>query len=157
MICKKLQSCWFLTMASVVLTSSNHAASASSMWSGWTSAPHDLLLVAEVDIHCSLFYSVKCPRMEWLKLTVEFSHHLAAIVEALPYAGPIQVLERPNQRQIRYDFEPVFLSKSILTQMMLAGTSIKAVTAVKNLIYSGTCCLDEVGFSRESLKKTFFF
>ena len=90
-------------------------------------------------------------------ILLPFSHHLAAIVEALPYAGPIQVLERPNQRQIRYDFEPVFLSKSILTQMMLAGTSIKAVTAVKNLIYSGTCCLDEVGFSRESLKKTFFF
>ena len=79
-------------------------------------------------------------------ILLPFSHHFAAIVEALPYAGPIQVLERPNQRQIRYDFEPVFLSKSILTQMMLAGTNIKAVTAVKNLIYSGTCCLDKVGF-----------
>ena len=91
-------------------------------------------------------------------ILLPFSHHLAAIVEALPYAGPIQVLERPNQRQIRYDFEPVFLSKSILTQMMLLGTSIKAVNAVKNLIYSGTCCLDEVGFSRESPpQKTLFF
>ena len=27
--------------------------------------------------------------------------------------------------------------------MVLAGTSIKAVTAVKNLIYTGVCCLDD--------------
>ena len=29
-------------------------------------------------------------------------------------------------------------------QVVLAGTSIKAVAAVKDLIYSGTCHLDEV-------------
>ena len=54
-------------------------------------------------------------------ILLPFSHHLAAIVEALPYAGPIQVLERPNQWQIRYDFEPVFLSKSILSHPDDAG------------------------------------
>ena len=41
-------------MASLVLATSKHADFASSSWLSWASAPHDLLLVAEVDIKLKL-------------------------------------------------------------------------------------------------------
>lgn len=95
-------------MTSLVLAASNHASFNSSIWSAWAGAPHDLLLVTEdggmLEAHCGIL--------------LPLSHHLAAIVEALP--------------------------DSELTQVLLAGTSIKAVTAVRDLVYTGACLLDEL-------------
>ena len=39
----------------------------------------------------------------------------------------------------------------ILSQVVLAGTKSKAVTAVKDLIYSGTCNLNEVALAFQNL------
>ena len=84
-------------MTSLVLAASNHASFNSSIWSAWAGAPHDLLLVTEVildvihkqsivpssqdggmlEAHCGMF--------------LPLSHHLAAIVEALPDSELTQV------------------------------------------------------------------
>ena len=37
-------------MANLVLAASNHVTLTSSIWASWASAPHDLLLVAEVNM-----------------------------------------------------------------------------------------------------------
>ena len=37
--------------------------------------------------------------------------------------------------------------KSFLSQVVLTGTSIKVVSAVKELVYNGACHLDEVMLS----------
>ena len=62
------------------------------------------------------------------------SGYLTAVVKTLPFtAGPTQVTDGYQK--------PV---KSFLSQVLLTGTSIKAVSAVKELVYNGACHLDEV-------------
>jgi len=94
-------------MASLLLSTSNHASFTSSIWGRLTSAPYDLRLVTEdgmIEAHCRVLFPLS-------------PYHVA--VETLPYTA-----------------EPI--------QVVLAGTSIKAVAAVKDLVYTGTCHLDEL-------------
>ena len=66
-------------MASVVLAVNNHATLISSIWGDWAGAPHDLLLVTEVNITAVLCF-VTYLRMELLKPTVTCSSHCLVIL-----------------------------------------------------------------------------
>jgi len=68
-------------MANLVLTTSNHASFFSSTWSGWATAPHDLLLVTEdgtVGAHCAML--------------LPLSSYLSRILNGLSFTEPIQVV-----------------------------------------------------------------
>ena len=75
-----------------------------------------------IEAHCAVLFPL--------------SRYLAAI-ESLPYtAVPIQV---------RF----IFIScNSFPSKVVLTGTSIRAVAAVKDLVYTGTCHLDKVASSQ---------
>ena len=131
-------------MASVVLAASNHASFTSSIWSGWAGAPHDLLLVTEVSLKavldsCNFFYG---SRMESLKPTAEcFSHCLPILLLLLKL---FQASNLP--RYLKDCLRARLISTYQSTQVVLTGTSIKAVAAVRDLVYTGACLLDEVTF-----------
>ena len=77
------------------------------------------------------------------------SHQLAAIVKALPYStGPTQVIIS-YKRAIPFLASKVVLVALDLSylldlQVLLPGTSVKAVAAAKELICTGSCLLGEV-------------
>ena len=77
-----------------------------------------------VEAHCAVLFPL--------------SRYLPAI-ESLPYTGvPIQVPKRLD-----------FIScNSSPSKVVLTGTSIRAVAAVKDLVYTGTCHLDKVTSSQ---------
>ena len=126
-------------MASVVLAASNQASLTSSVWSGWTGAPHDLLLVAEVNMEKKL-HIVNYPRMELSKPTVVCSSQCLAILQICLRLYHILV------GSLRYKCGWSWLQSlhQLFFQVVLAGTKTKTVAAVKDLIYTGTCYLDEV-------------
>ena len=77
-----------------------------------------------IEAHCGMLFPL--------------SRYLAAI-ESLPNtAGPIQVKSR---------FVNVFCNSSP-SKVVLTGTSLRAVSAVKDLVYTGTCDLDKVALSQ---------
>ena len=75
------------------------------------------------------------------------SRYLASVVEDKPFTGPAQV-ETGQDKKLKHTCVWI---KSFLSQVMLMGTSIKAVTAVKELVYTGSCHLDKVLQLEESV------
>ena len=75
------------------------------------------------------------------------SRQLAAIAKALPYtSGPTQVIIKRANPFIAFKVVLVALDLSCFFdfQVLLPGTSVKAVAAAKELICTGSCLLGEV-------------
>ena len=80
-------------------------------------------------------------------MTLSQSRQLAAIVKALPYtSGPTQVIIKRANPFLAFKVVLVALDLSCFFdfQVLLPGTSVKAVAAAKELICTGSCLLGEV-------------
>ena len=84
-------------------------------------------------------------------ILLPLSKYCSSILEAPSFAGPIQVVKTRNDLLFFHTNPPLptFLnseqhSLSFQQKVVLAGSSMNAVAAVKNLVYTGTCFLDKV-------------
>ena len=92
-------------MENIVLATSNQESFFSSTWSGWATAPYDLILVTEASF-CTVFVLIIYPQDGNIgahcAILLPLSSYHSSILEASSFAGPIQVVkfnffDRPHQ------------------------------------------------------------